>query len=61
MLKLVFYCRRNPNLSVEEFQRSWLSDHGPLVHSLRAAFPQMRRYVQSHTLRAASEPIWREM
>ncbi len=27
MAKLVFCCRRNPNLSVEEFQRSWLDDH----------------------------------
>jgi hypothetical protein len=58
MLKLVFCCRRNPNLSVEDFQRSWLNDHGPLVRSLRKAFPQMRRYVQSHTLHAASAPIW---
>lgn len=50
MITLVFCCRRNPNLSVEEFQSSWQNDHGPLVCSLRAAFPQMRRYVQSHTL-----------
>lgn len=57
-MKLVFCCRRNPNLSPEEFQKSWLNDHGRLVRSLRAQFPQMRRYVQSHTLYGASEPIW---
>jgi hypothetical protein len=59
MIKLVFCCRRNRNLSVEEFQKSWLNDHGPLVRSLRRALPQMLRYVQSHTLHTASEPIWK--
>ena len=50
MIKLVFCCRRRPELSREEFQRYWLDDHGPLVRSLRGALPQMRRYVQSHTV-----------
>ncbi len=50
MIKLVFCCRRRPELSREEFQRYWLDEHGPLVRSLRSALPQMRRYVQSHTL-----------
>ena len=50
MVKLVFCCRRRPELSREEFQRIWLDQHGPLVRSLRAAIPAMRRYVQSHTL-----------
>jgi len=50
MVKLVFCCRRRPELSREEFQRTWLDDHGPLVRRLRAAIPAMRRYVQSHTL-----------
>jgi len=49
-IKLVFCCRRNPAMSREEFQRYWRESHGPLVRSLRAALPQMRRYVQSHTL-----------
>src|SRR5262245_64685648 len=49
MIKLVFCCRRRPELGREEFQRYWLERHGPLVRSLRAALP-MRRYVQSHTL-----------
>jgi uncharacterized protein (TIGR02118 family) len=50
MVKLVFCCRRRPGTSREEFQRYWLTRHGPLVRSLRQALPQMRRYVQSHTL-----------
>jgi len=50
MVKLVFCCRRRPELSREEFQRTWLDQHGPLVRRLRAAIPSMRRYVQSHTL-----------
>ena len=50
MIKLVFCCRRRPELGREEFQRYWLDRHGPLVRSVRAAIPGMRRYVQSHTL-----------
>jgi uncharacterized protein (TIGR02118 family) len=49
-IKLVFCCRRKPGMSRAEFQQYWLESHGPLVRSLRAALPQMRRYVQSHTL-----------
>jgi uncharacterized protein (TIGR02118 family) len=50
MIKLVFCCRRRPELTREEFQRYWLDEHGPLVRSLREALPPMRRYVQSHTV-----------
>jgi uncharacterized protein (TIGR02118 family) len=50
VVKLVFCCRRRPELDREEFQRYWLERHGPLVRRLRAAIPSMRRYVQSHTL-----------
>ena len=50
MIKLVFCCRRRPELSREEFQRYWLEEHGRLVRSLREKLPQMRRYVQSHTV-----------
>jgi uncharacterized protein (TIGR02118 family) len=49
-VKLVFCCRRRPGLSLEEFQATWLDDHGPLVRRLRAQIPGMRRYVQSHTI-----------
>jgi len=54
MLKLVFCCRRRPELGPEEFRRIWLERHGPLVRSLRAALPMMKRYVQSHTLEGAA-------
>jgi EthD domain len=50
MIKLVFCCRRQPNLSRDEFQRYWLEEHGALVRSLRESIPQMVKYVQSHTL-----------
>jgi uncharacterized protein (TIGR02118 family) len=55
--KLVFCVRRHPSLSVEQFQRYWLDEHGPLVRSLwqSGRFPGMVRYVQSHTDHAASE------
>ncbi len=49
-VKLVFCCRRGPGLSLEEFQRTWLDDHGPLVKRLREHLPQMKRYVQSHLI-----------
>lgn len=50
MVKLVFCCRRRPEMTVEDFHHYWLESHGPLVRSLRSSFPGMRRYVQSHTI-----------
>ena len=50
MIKLVFCCRRKPEMTREEFQKRWLEVHGPLVRRLRADLPMMKRYVQSHTL-----------
>jgi uncharacterized protein (TIGR02118 family) len=50
VVKLVFCCRRRPDLSQEQFQKRWLEVHGPLVRRLREQIPQMRRYVQSHTI-----------
>ena len=49
-VKLVFCCRRRPEFSLEEFHETWLSDHGPLVRKCRLHLPQMKRYVQSHTI-----------
>ncbi len=49
-VKLVFCCRRRPELSLEEFHQSWLNDHGPLVRKCREHLPQMKRYVQSHLI-----------
>ena len=59
MVKLVFCCRRRPELGREEFQRYWLDRHGPLVRSLRTALPGMRRYVQSHTLETPANELIR--
>ena len=49
-VKLVFCCRRKPELSLEAFHETWLSDHGPLVRRLQAQIPGMQRYVQSHLI-----------
>ena len=37
-------------MSLDEFQRYWLESHAPLVRSLREALPEMKRYVQCHTI-----------
>lgn len=56
--KGVGFIRRKPGMAVEDFQRHWREVHGPLG----AAIPTVRRYVQSHTRRAAyergREPAW---
>ncbi len=49
MVKLTFCARRLPHMSLEEFQRYWLENHGPLVRD-RAAVLRIRRYVQVHRL-----------
>jgi len=41
--------RRKPELSLEEFQDTWLHEHGPLVAS-HASNLNILRYVQVHTL-----------
>jgi uncharacterized protein (TIGR02118 family) len=46
MIKLIALLKRNPDLSVEAFQRHWLNAQGPLV----ASAPGLTRYVQSHAL-----------
>jgi len=49
MLRLVFAIRRLPRLSLEEFHRYWLDQHGPLAlyHSRALGFV---RYVQNHLI-----------
>ena len=49
MIRLVFCLRRRPELSLEEFQRTWLYDHGPLVASF-ATVLGITKYVQSHRI-----------
>lgn len=48
MIKLVFCLRRQPHLSLAEFQEYWLQKHAPLVRSHAKALG-IRRYVQTHT------------
>ncbi|NBC21342.1 MAG: EthD family reductase [Alphaproteobacteria bacterium] len=48
MLKLVYCIARRADLSPEEFRRTWLDDHGPLVRRHAEAIGAVR-YVQSHT------------
>ena len=50
MIKLVFCCRRKPEMTREAFQKRWLEVHGPLVKRVREQMPMMKRYVQSHSL-----------
>jgi len=57
MRKIVTLVKRAPGLTVQEFQRRWAQDHGPLA----AAAPGVRRYVQSHALEkgyAKGEPLF---
>jgi uncharacterized protein (TIGR02118 family) len=49
MIKLTFCARRLPHMSLEEFQKYWLENHGPLVRT-HAATLRIKRYVQVHRL-----------
>jgi uncharacterized protein (TIGR02118 family) len=49
MVKLTFCVRKLPHMSLEEFQRYWLENHGPLVRS-HAETLRIKRYVQVHRL-----------
>ncbi len=49
MVKLTFCVRRLPNMSLVEFQRYWLENHGPLVCE-RAQVLGIKRYIQVHRL-----------
>ena len=49
MIKIVFCLRRRADLSRDEFQAYWLTQHAPLVQSHAAALG-IRRYVQVHSV-----------
>ncbi len=49
MRKLVCCFRRKPGMSLQEFHRYWLEEHGRLALRLREHL-SATRYVQSHTL-----------
>lgn len=48
MVKLVFCLRRQPHLSLAEFQSYWRDTHGPLVRS-HAEVLRIKKYIQVHT------------
>ncbi len=48
MIKLVYCITRKAGMSREDFCRTWLEDHGPLVRHYAEAIRAVR-YVQSHT------------
>lgn len=49
MIKHVYCITRKDGMSVEEFRRTWLEDHAPMVKSFAEAINAVR-YVQSHTV-----------
>jgi len=48
MIKLVYCITRKEGMSREDFYKTWLEDHGPLVKHYAEAIRAVR-YVQSHT------------
>jgi uncharacterized protein (TIGR02118 family) len=57
MVKVLTFIKRKPGMTVEDFQRYWLTRHPAVVTRL----PGVRRYVQSHTLVTTyrkGEPAW---
>ena len=46
MINAVTLLRRKPNLSVDEFQRHWQTEHASIITRL----PGVQRYVQSHPI-----------
>jgi len=57
MVKVLTFLKRKAGMSVEDFQRYWLTRHPAVVVRL----PGVRRYVQSHTLPSAyrkGEPVY---
>ena len=49
MIRLVFALRRQPHLTLVEFQDYWLYQHAPLVASF-ATDLNILRYIQTHTI-----------
>jgi len=47
MIKSISLIHRKPGLSVEEFNRYWKEQHGPLAAKM---IPGLRRYVQNHLI-----------
>jgi uncharacterized protein (TIGR02118 family) len=54
VIRLVYLLRRAPHLSLEEFQRYWREQHGPLVASHQQHL-RILKYVQVHRV---DDPAW---
>lgn len=59
MIKLVYCATKQDDISVDEFYRIWLEEHGPLVKSVAQAL-KATRYVQSHTILPSVNQLFRE-
>jgi len=49
MIKVIYFFKRRPGMSVEDFQAHWRTTHADII----VALPGIRRYVQNHTLPSA--------
>lgn len=47
MIKSISLVHRRPELTIEEFNRHWKEQHGPLAAKM---IPGLRRYVQNHLI-----------
>jgi hypothetical protein len=50
MVKLIILAKRNPSMTVEQFQYYLRYEHPKKVESIKATRKYIRRYEQSHTL-----------
>lgn len=56
MIRLTFLLRRKPRMSLDDFQRYWLEEHGPMLAS-HASHLAMVRCVQVRTLTEGTEHL----
>ncbi len=57
MIKAIYFIKRKPGMSLEDFREYWLKDHAALVLKV----PGLVKYLQSHTMDAGyrkHEPIY---
>lgn len=49
MIKIIYFFKRRPGMTVEAFHEHWRTTHAEII----TALPGLRRYVQNHTLPSA--------
>jgi uncharacterized protein (TIGR02118 family) len=49
MIKVIYFFKRRPGMTVEDFQAHWRTTHADII----VALPGIRRYVQNHVLPSA--------